>query len=180
VIGFVGRLDPVKGVDYLFAAAGAMGLESSDRVLIIGDGPDEARLRAAASRHGVAEHVVWAGRISEPHLVLPAMDVLVLPSVYEAFGNVLLEAMASGIPVIGRDADAVRAFTASREIIEDGSTGFITDSTNPRSLADKLQWLRSHPAERVEMGRRGRARAEGRSWSAVVDDYMAVVPELQL
>ena len=179
VAGFIGRLDPCKGIEYLFEAARLMGLNADDRLLIIGDGSDEPRLREIAARLGIERHVVWLGRLDEPSAACPAMDVLVLPSLYEAFGLVLLEGMAAGLPVIGRAHDPQMSFTASREIISDGVTGFVTDAREPGSLAEKLGWLRAHPDERRAMGERARLQARARNWDALIEEYMAVVPDLR-
>lgn len=179
VVGFVGRLDPCKGIEYLLEAVSLARFGPDDRVLIIGAGPDEARLRTIADRFGIAPHVVWAGRVNEPRLVYAAIDVLVLPSLFEAFGLVLPEAMAAGLPVLGRAADGERVFTAAAEIIDDGVTGFVTGSHDPSSLAEKLRWLADHPDERARMGRAARERAARRSWEQLVDEYQEIIPELR-
>jgi glycosyltransferase involved in cell wall biosynthesis len=178
VVGFVGRLDPCKGVDYLFEAAAHMGFEAEDRLLIIGDGEDQKRLLGIAARRGISEQVVWTGRVNDPASLMTAMDVLVLPSVYEAFGLVLLEAMAAGIPVIGRARDADSVFVASADIIQDGVTGFVVDG-GPELLAQRLSWLRQHKPETEEMGRHALADAKRRDWDTLIEHYLEVLPELR-
>lgn len=175
VVGFVGRLDPCKDLGFLFDAIAQAGQDVCDRVLIVGDGSDRDRLDGMARTAGIGHRIIWAGASTTPFDFYPAMDVLVLPSVYEAFGQVLLEAMASGIPVIGRAADDRSVLNAMDEIIDDGRTGFITATNDPADLGARLQWLRDHGAERAQMGAAARQVAESRSWSRYAERCEAVV-----
>jgi len=173
VVGFVGRLDPCKDVGFLFRAVAARA-DSRVRLLLVGEGPDRFRLEQLAVQHGLADHVVWAGRVDDPARVYAAMDVMVLPSLYEAFGNVILEAMAAGVPVVGRrrDPDPNRpVFTASEELIQDGQTGLLVDPHDPADLGRQLSMLRLFPGARRAMGRRCRAWAAARPWRVVVGLY---------
>jgi glycosyltransferase involved in cell wall biosynthesis len=170
VVGFTGRLDPCKGVEFLFAAVRQAGLGPDDRLLMIGDGPDRPRLEALAREEGIADSVLWTGHVKEPAGLYPALDVLVLPSVYEAFGLVLVEAMTAGVPVMGR-AQSETVFTATAEIVVDGVTGWAIRSDDPQELAGRLSWLRTHPDERARMGAAGQAHAGRRTWVDLVDEY---------
>ena len=172
VTGFVGRLDPCKGLGFLFESIRRMNLTEHDRLLLVGDGPDRERLQALARRLGLMDHIIWTGAMPDPSSAYAAMDVLVLPSVYEAFGLVFLEAMSHGLPVIGRRGDDQSVFTAADEIIDDGSTGLLTHPTDPADLAAKLRQLRDNPAWRQTLGRRARDHARLRPWSRVVEDYI--------
>ncbi|WP_371527427.1 glycosyltransferase [Streptomyces sp. NBC_01283] len=105
VVGGVGRLAPGKRFDVLLHALAA--LPQDVRVLLVGGGPDEARLRATAAQLGVADRVLFAGE--RPHLsgqgadlpaLLAAMDVLASPSPEEAFGLAVVEGLAAGLPVL--------------------------------------------------------------------------------
>lgn len=105
VVGGVGRLAPGKRFDVLLRALAA--LPRDVRVLLVGGGPEEAGLRAAAARLGVADRVVFAGEqpyLSEGATGLPAylaaMDVLASPSPDEAFGLAVVEGLAAGLPVV--------------------------------------------------------------------------------
>jgi glycosyltransferase involved in cell wall biosynthesis len=68
---------------------------------------------------------------------------------------------------------------ASDDIISDGVTGFIVDARNPESLAERLRWLKQHPDEGENLGRQALAEARNRTWDALIDAYLAVVPDLQ-
>jgi len=172
VIGFVGRLDPCKGLDFLFKAVAKM--DCPYRLLIVGDGPDRQYLRGLAHRIGISHNIVWVGQMSDPSQAYAAMDVLVLPSVYEAFGNVLLEAMAGGVPVVGRAGDDQTVFTAMLQIINPGTTGLICDPHDPTDLAMKLSWLAQHPQARQKMGQMAKSTTHAQPWSAVAEQYIRI------
>jgi len=178
VVGFMGRLDPCKDVGFLLRAVSLMEDGHNIRVLVAGDGPDRARLKRMATQFGVDDRVVWAGRCDDPIEAYAAMDVMVLPSVYEVFGNVLQEAMAAGVPVVGRcrDSDPSRpVLVANEELIQQGQTGFIVDPHDPKDMATKLSVLRLFPGARDAMGRRCQAWAVARPWEAVVREYLDVL-----
>jgi glycosyltransferase involved in cell wall biosynthesis len=178
VVGFVGRLDPCKDLGFLFDAVAAdPGV--CDRILIVGGGSDRSRLEAHARDVGVADRIMWVGASATPFDWYPIMDVLVLPSIYEAYGQVLLEAMGSGVPVIGRAADDRSILNAMDEIIEDGGTGFITDAHDPRALASRLRRLRDHPDTARTMGEKGRQRALSQSWDWNADRSEDVIAGLR-
>ncbi|MGO9050371.1 MAG: glycosyltransferase [Streptosporangiaceae bacterium] len=99
VIGALGRLDPNKRVDLIMAAAAPM-LGEKCKVLVIGRGEDQARLAAAADRLGVAEHVIFGGFQADTSAMLAAFDLYIAASVQETFGLSVLEALASGLPVL--------------------------------------------------------------------------------
>jgi glycosyltransferase involved in cell wall biosynthesis len=98
-----------------------------------------------------------------PHAALntyySSASVLVFPSLVEGFGLVLLEAMASGIPII------TTCNTAGPDIIADGVEGFIIPIRDVESLKEKLEWCYRHPQELAEMGRSARQTAEKLTWN---------------
>lgn len=163
-IGFVGRLDPCKDIPFLLAAFKAMGPSAEDRLLIGGVGADEARLRRITAESGLDGHVMWTGWLDSPQTVLAAMDVLVLPSVYEAFGLVLLEAMAVGVPVIARADDGQTVFTASSEIVTPLAGAIVSTISE---LASVLNDLKTDPRKRARLGEGAKRAVQSRTW----DDY---------
>lgn len=175
VIGFVGRLDPCKDLEFLFRSVASGPLaDPGVKLLLVGEGPDRLRLEQLTSRLGLTSRVVWAGRHDNPARAYAAMDVMVLPSVYEAFGNVLMEAMAAGVPVVGRRRDGDfrhPVLTANEELIVHGQTGLLVDPHDPDDLARQLWVLSQFPGAREAMGRRARAWASSRTWHAVVQRY---------
>jgi glycosyltransferase involved in cell wall biosynthesis len=99
VIGGLGRLDPNKRVDLVIEAAMPM-LGERCKVLVIGRGEDQARIEAAVARLGVADHVIFGGFQTDTAAMMASFDLYVAASVQETFGLSVLEAMASGLPVL--------------------------------------------------------------------------------
>ncbi len=99
VIGSLGRLDPNKRIDLLVEAALPV-LDERGKILVIGRGEDQARVEAAVARLGVADHVIFGGFQSDTAAMMSAFDLYVAASAQETFGLSVLEAMASGLPVL--------------------------------------------------------------------------------
>jgi glycosyltransferase involved in cell wall biosynthesis len=155
-IGYVGRLVPEKGIDVLLDAFAR--LRSDTRLSIIGSGAIRAELAARASTLGIAGRVTW--RDAVPSTSMPALyhaiDVLVLPSRTrpnwkEQFGRVLVEAMMSGVPVIGSDSGAIP------DVI--GDAGMIVPEGDAGALAAALTRLESDADLYARCATAGRARA---------------------
>lgn len=133
VILFVGRLNRLKGLEYLIAAMKKVNeCFRNVSLIIVGDGPLEKLCRELSSAHGIADSVVFKDRVS--HKDLPkfyaAADVLVLPSFYESFSMVVLEAMACGCPVVTtRNVQAVMAMgNEESKVISAGDSDAIASS----------------------------------------------------
>lgn len=99
VVGVLGRLDPNKRFNLVIDSMAPM-LGQETKLLIVGDGPDRARLEALAREHGVAKHVIFAGQRHDVAAMLSALDLFIASSEQETFGLSVLEAMANGIPVL--------------------------------------------------------------------------------
>ena len=124
-IGFVGRLSYHKGIDTLIAAAKILNQQNHNfRIILCGSGPDEAKLREEAQKLAVDELVTWLGGVSheeDPREMLK-LDVLVLPSRSvetwkEQFGHVIIEAMATGIPVVGSTCGEIPNVVGRSELV---------------------------------------------------------------
>jgi glycosyltransferase involved in cell wall biosynthesis len=156
VVGYAGRLVREKGVDLLLRACGR--LRGPWRLVLIGDGEERTVLQAQAVAAGLADRVTFRGAIpsAEVPAALRQLSVLVLPSRStprwrEQFGRVLVEAMASAVPVVG---------SASGEIPRViGDAGLVFPENDWEALADRLQDLQDQPDLRRELSQRGRARA---------------------
>jgi glycosyltransferase involved in cell wall biosynthesis len=169
-VGFLGRLVMEKGLDVFsdtVAALRARGLPH--KVLVVGEGP---------ARGWFAERVpgaVFTGIQTGADLgrAVASMDLLLNPSVTETFGNVTLEAMASGVPVI-----AARA-TGSTSLVVDGETGRLVDPSRVEDFADAISAYIADPALRGAHGAAGEARSRAYSWDAinstVADKYLSLV-----
>src|SRR5262249_5808636 len=145
----VGRLangERWKGVDEVIEVMPRLLRQFPDlRYLVVGDGSDRARLEAKARAHGLANHVIFAGRIAEAEKVAyyNLADLYVMPSHGEGFGIVLIEAVACGIPVIGSSVDG------SRDALLDGQLGRVVDPTRPDDLIQAIEATINAPRHRV-------------------------------
>jgi glycogen synthase len=127
---FVGRLAPQKGVRVLVAAAGLLEDESA-QVLLVGDGPERPALEREAERLGVGGRLHFVGFLAHDRLpaVMSHADLLVLPSLYEELGTVLLEAMQAGLPIVASKTGGIP------DVIEDGVNGMLVPPGDPEAIA---------------------------------------------
>jgi glycosyltransferase involved in cell wall biosynthesis len=156
-VAFVGRLDAVKGVTLLLDAfAKVRARHPAVRLTVAGDGPARERLEVQARDLGLSPVVAFGGYLDEAAVarLLGTADVLVLPSFAEGLPVVLMEAMASRIPVIATQVAGVP------ELVQDGVSGFIVPPGDVDSLSNRLEQLLSDPALCARMGEAGRRRVE--------------------
>ncbi len=172
IVLFVGRLEPLKGLDLLLRAHAR--LQSPALLVIVGgDERDEAlrsRLRSLGRRLGSLQRVMFLPAV--PHEELPlyysAADVCAVPSHYESFGLVALESMACGTPVVASRVGGLQ------ELVRDGETGFLVSPARPDTFARGLERLLSDPALRDALGRRARLAALGYQWPQVAERVEAI------
>lgn len=154
-IGFVGRIVPQKGVEILLRAA--TRLQGDWRLRLVGSGPARDKMETLVQSLGIQDKIQFLGPL--PSSALPAeyhqMDALVLPSLTasnwkEQFGRVLVEAMASGVPVIGSDSGAIPTVI--------GTAGLTVPEGDVGSLAQAMQAMMDQPQLRQTLRRRGQAR----------------------
>lgn len=146
---FVGSGFGRKGLATLVDALARCG-EPERRLIVIGKG-DRRPFDVQAERLGVADRLVWLGLRPDVERWYAAADVVALPSRYEPFGNVHLEALASGVPVIAS------AVAGGAEVIQAGVNGAIVDPRDAAALAAALEHLRGQPASRLAEAARGSA-----------------------
>ena len=153
-VGTVGRLVPVKDHPTLLAAF-ALTLTREPRAMLYlaGDGPLRASLVAQAAALGIGERVVFLGHRPDVERVLAALDIFVLSSVSEGMSNTILEAMASGLPVVAT------AVGGADELVVSGRTGLLVPPADAARFADALTSLAVDSARRAEMGAAARQRA---------------------
>ena len=151
LIGFVGQLDPRKGVDTLIRSYTRFSLDHKEStLLLVGEGGMENSYRKMSET--CPGRIVFAGYLDEIDDVMKSIDVLVLPSLWEGFGIVLIEAMAAGKPVITTTASNMP------EIVTDGTEGFLIQPGDDKALTLKLAKLYQDPKLRKKMGEWGRKR----------------------
>lgn len=149
----VGRLVFLKGYDLLLEALARVRGSREVRLVLVGEGPEDGVLAAQARRLGVADAVVFAGRLDNPWAVMASADVLALTSRTEAFPNVLTEAMALGIPVLATDCSA-----GVRESLRDGACGVLVPPGDAGAIAAGLERLLGDDALRSRLSTAGRSR----------------------
>lgn len=169
-IGFLGRLVMEKGLDVFSDAIAALEARGvAHKVLVVGEGPagDWFRERLPGASFAGFQEGRDLGR------AVASMDLLLNPSITETFGNVTLEAMASGVPVI-----AARA-TGSTSLVDDGVTGALVEPGNVSGFADAVAAYIADPALRAKHGAAGEVRSRAFSWDAinktVADTYVRLI-----
>ena len=169
-IAFVGRLVLEKGLDVVAATMAELTRRGvPHRLLVVGDGPARARFQEQ-----VPEAVLtgFLGGLALPRAYASA-DIMFNPSTTETFGNVTLEAMASGLPVIAADA------TGNACLVDNGVSGSLIEPGNAARFADALAALIADPSARAAAGQAGLARAANYDWDAIngalLGHYRAVV-----
>jgi sugar transferase (PEP-CTERM/EpsH1 system associated) len=175
VVGAVGRLDPVKGHDVLIDAVARLTAagEGSVHLVIVGEGPERTRLAAQLRGAALAARVHLVGERGDVPALLRACDVFCLPSLAEGISNTVLEAMATGLPVVAT------AVGGNRELVVDGETGRLIPASDPAALAAALQPLVSDAGLRRRWGAAARCRAcEQFSLEAMVRRYAACYTEV--
>ena len=173
---FVGEHEPRKGIEFLL---GAMDLlrnpKPEARLVTIGQGSALRELKHLSNRLRLGDRVEFRGYLPDPDGTrLPKAysqaDIFVLPSLKEGFGFVLLEAMASGLPIVATDVSAIP------EVV--GDAGILVPPRNPTALASAIRLLIDDPAKRREMGRRGRDRVAALfTWDKVIPRLTDVYQE---
>jgi glycosyltransferase involved in cell wall biosynthesis len=147
VVGTVGRLAPQKATRTLVEAFPAILAAQPDaHALVVGDGPLLDEIRDLAHRLGVSERVHLVGFRTDVPLCMAAMDIFVLPSLYEGLPISILEAMSSALPVIATSVDGVP------EAVVDGETGLLIPVEQPARLAAAVVELLSDPERAHAMG----------------------------
>ncbi|CAN5759768.1 glycosyltransferase [soil metagenome] len=183
VVLFVGRIDPIKGLDTLLQSFAQVAPEYPRAVMaIVGGDIDEhqrptgplERVRLEADRLAILDRVLFFG--SQPQDLLPtfysAADVVTVPSRYESFGLVAVEAMACGAPVVASRAGGL-IFT-----IEDGVTGIMARIDDPADHARAIGTILSDPALGARLGLNGHIAAQKFSWKAVASSVIHVYQRL--
>ena len=178
VIGSVGRVEPVKNHALLLAAFAALRARRPDlaarlRLAVVGDGPLLQALRAQVDGAGLNDVVWLPGKRDDVAAILRGLTVFALPSIAEGTPGAALEAMASGVPVVGSDVGGVP------EVVADGATGTLVPSGDAEALAAALERYAGSPALVHEHGLAARLRVTRHyGMPAMVAAYQALYDEL--
>jgi D-inositol-3-phosphate glycosyltransferase len=173
LILFVGRIEPLKGIDTLLRAGARLAARRGDLCLTIVGGEsdpsranaEQRRLQQLAQELDIGERVFWVG--ARGHRLLPlyynAADLLVMPSHYESFGMVALEALACGTPVVASGVGGL-SYT-----IEHGVSGLLAPAGDEAAFASHIDALLADAPARQQFGQRARLRAERFAWARVAE-----------
>jgi glycosyltransferase involved in cell wall biosynthesis len=153
ILSTVSYLRPIKNPQTIVEACGLLAARNvSFRLLVAGDGEMLTELKELSHRLNIADRILWLGLVPDPSSLLQASDLFLLTTVGEAFGLVLAEAMACGVPVVATRSGGII------EVIDDGKTGLLVPPLDPAALADAMEQLACDPARRHAMGVAGRQR----------------------
>ena len=178
VLLYVGRIEPLKGLELLLHTAAQLQTFEQIRVLVVGGGAGRDqeidRLREMAKSLNVDEVFDFIGRVDQQDLPLyyNAADVCVVPSFYESFGLAALESMACGTPVVATRAGGLST------IIQHGRTGYLKAWRCPEAFASSVEMIISSRNLQHSMGLAARRRAEGLSWDNVAGQIAGVYDSL--
>jgi glycosyltransferase involved in cell wall biosynthesis len=163
VVGFVGWLLPIKGPEYLLKAMEYVWPEHPEASLVfVGKGDLDLDLRTQAlevSANGRVKFLGWRNDINE---IMPVFDMLVLPSLNEGMGRVLVEAMAAGKPVVASRVGGIP------DLVQHGETGYLVPPADEKALADGIKKLLDDPGNAWEMGQRGKEYCQQFSLEAMI------------
>jgi len=173
---YAGRIASNKGLDVLVKAWSQIPTSERPGLVLMGrDWGERARLEALAAELGLRDSVAFLGHVPDRaayRAVFRAARAFVLPSEWEAFGLVLLEAMAADLPIVATGVGGVP------EVLENGRAGLIVPYGDPQALSEALRTVVHDEARRSELIQRGRDRVAGLTWAKCVERHRALYQEL--
>lgn len=149
VVIHISNFRPVKRIDDTIAAFAIASKDRAMRLLLVGDGPEMGQTRRRAKELGIYDKIIFAGKQEHVAQLLAISDIHLLLSEKEAFGLVVLEAMAVGVPSVVSSAGGLP------EVIQDGKTGFIVPTYDVKAAADRIGQLADNAALREELAEEG-------------------------
>jgi len=184
IVLYVGRIEPLKGIDTLISAAAVLGQRVARlSVAIVGGSSDPAdtatvrevdRLRALAERLGVSELATFHGPVEQRNLpdYYRAANVAVVPSHYESFGMAALESLACGVPVVASDVGGLRS------TVRNGVNGYLAPADDERAFARRIERVLCRPELAAALSQEAARSARRYSWKRVADANLAVYHNL--
>jgi glycosyltransferase involved in cell wall biosynthesis len=172
---FIGRLKHRKGVDVLLRALSLLPARDLVDLVIVGDGEERSALEGLAQELGLARRVRFAGKQvgqDKAYLLQNARCAVVPSRMWEAFPLVVLEAYASGLPVIATSTPGLA------DLVQPGETGILVPPESPKTLADGLRMLFQDQAWARRMGDSARAAAASFSWRSIAERHLQLYEEL--
>ena len=167
IVGTVANFYKTKGLKYLIEAAHILNVKhkiQDTRYIIIGEGNQRPQLESLIKKYELENKVFLLGQIPEAFKYLKALDIFVLPSLKEGFPWIILEAMASQVPIISTNVGAIS------EIIESEKEGILVESKNPKILAEKILELIKNPEKSQRLKSRAKERIKEFSLQKMIED----------
>ena len=172
VILAAGRLHIQKDFPTLLRAFALVGKKIPSRLVILGEGEKRKELENLAQELGIREYLDLPGFVENPYKYMKRATVFVLSSQWEGFGNVLVEAMACGCPVVATDCPS-----GPREILAGGEYGILVPPKDPEKLAQGILQVLENPDLQRELSERGKQRALDFTVEKAVEEYIRLVEE---
>lgn len=166
----VGRLAPEKGGENLLRAFALLRRKTEARLVFLGEGPEKDTLARLCRKLGIERHVFFLGYRANPFRYMARSTVFVLSSLYEGFGNVLIEAMACGLPVV-----ATRCYHGIEEIVEDGVTGLLVETGDEKAMAEALLGVLDQASLRRDLVMAAREKVKLFDKDRIVASYRTVL-----
>jgi glycosyltransferase involved in cell wall biosynthesis len=173
---YVGRLHAAKGLMHLINAMGILNrMREYAHLYLAGSGPEEEALRAQVRRMGLEERVHFIGHVDHPNVIrlMKAASLFVLPSLQEAFGIVLIEAMSQGLPIVASNVQGIPS------VIQDQVNGYLVPPGDERLLAERICRLLDNETLAREMGERNCIDSERYHWRHLVKRYVEIYERIQ-
>jgi glycogen synthase len=170
---FVGRLAPQKGVGTLVEAAGLLE-DPGAQILLVGDGPERKALERDAERLGVADRLHFVGFFAHDRLpaVFAHADLLILPSLYEELGTVLLEAMQAALPIVASKTGGIP------DVIEDGVNGLLVPPGDPEALARAIDRVLADRKLARRLSEGVQERAKDYDWEVLAERVLRIYQDV--
>ncbi len=166
IIMHISNFRPVKRVTDVVRTFKKILERVNARLIMVGDGPERISATGVARQLGISDKITYVGNNEAVESILPLADLVFQPSEHESFGLVPLEAMLSGVPVLGTASGGVC------EVVEHGVTGYLCEVGDTETMARYAIEILEDPAKAREMGAKGRDRAHERfNENRIVDQY---------
>ncbi|MCK4646185.1 MAG: glycosyltransferase family 4 protein [Candidatus Aminicenantes bacterium] len=175
IIGTAGRLEPVKGPEFLIEAAKYIILKyPNTHFLFSGDGHLKQNLEERASELGIEKNIIFLNWRDDVAKIISIYDVFVLPSLNEGMGRVLVEAMALGKPIVASNIGGIP------DLVSHGKNGFLVPPKDPRELANCIQILIEDEEKKAKMGKAGKEIVENFTKEKMVEKIAELYKELMI
>lgn len=172
IIISVGRLTQQKDYPYLIKTFAIVKKSINCRLFIIGDGEDKEKLIQMAKEIGLEKDIEFAGFQKNPFKYMDRASLFVLSSLYEGFGNVIVEAMALGLPVISTDCPS-----GPSEIIENRKNGLLVPVRDEHALAQSILSILTNQDLKDSLGKEAKLRAQFFATEKIIKDYVRIFSE---